>query len=218
MPPIFRVLLLQDKQKRLLMHRVEPSHSDSRAAILIVSGTVKNWEIQRIQPSNIATVSRDCDKARMRALPPCHDEPLALAMPPGPCRVRSIALDLAPDGAAAPCDQASGRGRACRGTRRRPGNCRNDRPRFWRRRQDRHRYAVSPFVLWIKRIPLAVNHFAVRCDRHVNTGAAKSIGQFDRLRHCIGILAAMIQRFEAKASPAHMPGRAGFSGVISANL
>jgi hypothetical protein len=63
-PPLPHVLLLRDKQKQQLTPRVTPSHLNLRAAILIASGTVKNWGTQRIQPSDIATVGRGCGKAK----------------------------------------------------------------------------------------------------------------------------------------------------------
>jgi len=62
-PPMWRVLVLRDKQERLPTHRVEPSRSNLRAATLIASGTVKNWGIRRMPPSNTAIVGPACGKA-----------------------------------------------------------------------------------------------------------------------------------------------------------
>ena len=44
----------------------------------------------------------------------------------------------------------------------------------------------------------------VRIDLHVNAGAPLSINQLDRLRHRVGIFAAMFHGFEAQASPVHI--------------
>ncbi len=60
---------------------------------------------------------------------------------------------------------------------------RDDRLRFarWHRGQCRCceglcRSSRSPFVLRTKRIPLTIDHLAVLCDRHIDAGAAFSIG------------------------------------------
>ena len=54
------------------------------------------------------------------------------------------------------------------------------------------------FILQIERISLAVDHLAALRDRHVDAGAALSIGQLDSLGHCIGILATVLHGLESQ--------------------
>jgi hypothetical protein len=60
---------------------------------------------------------------------------------------------------------------------------------------------ITIIVLRIKRISLAVDYLAILSNGHVDAGPAFGIDQFDGLRHCVGIFAAVVQRLEAKARP-----------------
>jgi hypothetical protein len=51
---------------------------------------------------------------------------------------------------------------------------------------------------------MAVDQLSVLRDRHVYAGSAFGIDQFDCLRHCVGIFAAMLHGFEAQAGAVHM--------------
>jgi hypothetical protein len=61
----------------------------------------------------------------------------------------------------------------------------------------------SPVRGWsflrIEHEPLAVDHLAVLCDRHVDAGAALGMDQLDGLRHGVGIFPAVLHGFEAQA-------------------
>src|SRR3981189_590334 len=50
-------------------------------------------------------------------------------------------------------------------------------------------------------MPITVNYLAVLCNRHVDARAAFSIGNFDGLRHCVRVFAAVFHRLEAKSGP-----------------
>ena len=85
-------------------------------------------------------------------------------------------------------------------------------------RRIRHEAAAataSGHILGIKRGPLAVNDFAVLCYRHVDAGTALGIDQFDGLRHCVGIFAAVTKR---RPVPSRCGSCGRCSSVISANL
>src|ERR1700704_3532236 len=49
-----------------------------------------------------------------------------------------------------------------------------------------------------------LDHLAVLRDRHIDGGPSLSVDELDGLRHGVGILAALIHRFEAAAGPVHM--------------
>lgn len=74
------------------------------------------------------------------------------------------------------------------------------------------------FIFRIDRISLAVEDFSVLSDRHVDTGAAVSIDQLDRLRHGVGIFSAVLHSLKANAGPIQVRVLRTLSGVSSANL
>jgi hypothetical protein len=54
-------------------------------------------------------------------------------------------------------------------------------------------------IFRVERETLAVDHFVVLRDRHIDARAPLSIDQLDRLRHGVRIFATVLNRFEAKA-------------------
>jgi hypothetical protein len=58
-------------------------------------------------------------------------------------------------------------------------------------------------ILGVQCETLAVDDLAVLHYRHVGARPALRVDQFDRLRHCVGILAAVLHGLEPEAAAVH---------------
>src|SRR5712664_2333367 len=83
-------------------------------------------------------------------------------------------------------------------TKEETSDCANGSPAFPFRSGSKEVHVMTKWplpsrIVWIEHRPLAVDHLAVLCHRHVDAGAALSIDQFDRLGHWVGIFAAVLR-------------------------